>query len=204
MSWASGHLSCRRRQRGFTVIDVLLTVGLMATLGAITVPPVLRALNDIRTLAAVRYLSACLHRARMTAVARSVDTALRFSEDDGSYEYAVYVDGNGNGLRSREIDDGIDREIIPRQRLGDHFRGVDFGTVPDLPAVDLGGTIPGSDPVRIGSSDLLTFTPLGTASAGSLYVRGPGDAQYVVRVLGETGRIRILKFDARLREWKSL
>jgi hypothetical protein len=50
----------------------------------------------------------------------------------------------------------------------------------------------------------LTFSPIGTATSGSLYVRGPRSAQYVIRIFGETGRTRTLKFDARTRQWGPL
>ena len=82
------------------------------------------------------------------------------------------------------------------------FAGVDFGALPGLPPVDPGGTPPGTDPIRLGSGNILTFTPLGTASTGSLYVRGRRNSQYVIRIIGETGKTRVLKFDLVSQEWK--
>jgi hypothetical protein len=51
---------------------------------------------------------------------------------------------------------------------------------------------------------MVTFTPLGTATTGSLYVRGRHEAQYVVRVFGETGKTRLLKFNRRSGTWNPL
>ena len=51
---------------------------------------------------------------------------------------------------------------------------------------------------------MVTFTPLGTATAGSLYVRGKHNVQSVVRIFGETGRTRLLKFTRGSRTWKPL
>jgi hypothetical protein len=85
----------------------------------------------------------------------------------------------------------------------DQFPGVDFGALPGLPGADASAP-PGSDPIRLGASDRVTFTPTGTATPGSLYVRGPGNAQYVVRILGETGRTRVLKFSAGSGTWHPL
>ena len=93
---------------------------------------------------------------------------------------------------------------MPPERLFDQFTGVDFGAIPGLPAVDVGGTPPGADPIRLGNSSLATFTPTGTSSSGSLYIRGRRNAQYVVRIYGQTGKTRVLKFDARTRQWKGL
>ena len=49
--------------------------------------------------------------------------------------------------------------------------------------------VPG-DALRIGGSELLSFSPTGTATSGTLYLAGRTGLQYAVRVLGATGRIR--------------
>ena len=51
-----------------------------------------------------------------------------------------------------------------------------------------------SDPVRLGRSDTLTFSPFGTATSGTIFLRSEQGRQYAVRVLGATGRTRILEF----------
>jgi hypothetical protein len=119
------------------------------------------------------------------------------------YSYAVYVDGNRNGVRTIEIQRGTDSRLVAPERLVDQFPGVDFGAVPGLPAVDPGGIPPGDDPIRLGAANLATFTASGTSSSGSLYIRGR-NAQYVVRIYGQTGKTRVLRFDARSRQWKGL
>jgi hypothetical protein len=124
-------------------------------------------------------------------------------QEGASYRYAVYVDGNANGVRSADISDGNDRQVSHDERLPDQFPRVDFGAAPGLPAPD-SGAAPGSDPIRLGPGNMATFTPDGTATPGSLYVLGPGGLQLTIRIVGETGRTRILRFDARSRLWKPL
>ena len=46
----------------------------------------------------------------------------------------------------------------------------------------------------IGPAKILTMSPDGTATSGTLYLRG-ARSQYAVRVLGATGRTRVLKYD---------
>ena len=188
----------------FSVIELLFVLGLVTTLSAIAVPHVLTLLDDMRTLGAVRYLSTRLQDTRMESLARTDDTAMRFTRSGSTYAVAVYVDENHNGVRTRDIESGIDRLIQPAVRLSDLFPGVDFGALPGLPAVDTSSAPPGSDPIRLGSSDMVTFTPLGTATSGSLYVRGRRNAQYVIRVFGETGKTRILKFSPEKYAWTPL
>jgi type II secretory pathway pseudopilin PulG len=190
------------RSHGYTLIELMFALGLSVTLGAVATPQLLTTVDDVRAAGAVRYLNTKLQRARMEAVVRSADVGLQFVAAGNGYTVTAYRDGNGNGIRTRDIQRGVDLPIGSLDRLPDLFAGVDFGALPGLPSVDPGGTPPGSDPIRLGSSNILTFTPLGTASSGSLYVRGRRNSQYVVRVIGETGKTRVLKFDAVSQQWK--
>ena len=139
----------------------------------------------------------------MEAVKRSADVALQFVQTSQGYTYTVYVDGNGNGIRTLDIQRGEDPRLSSVEHLDDNFAGVDFGVLPGLPPVDAGSAAPGTDPIKLGSSSILTFTAVGTSSSGSLYLRGQRNLQYVIRILGETGKTRVLKFDQRARQWKA-
>jgi prepilin-type N-terminal cleavage/methylation domain-containing protein len=189
--------------QGFTLLELMLVLGLAVTLAAWAIPQTLLSLDDMKTLGAVRYMSSRLYQTRMEAVSRTADAAMRFTVVGGSYSFAVYVDGNRNGVRRRDIDRGLDHVIHRGERLRDQFPGVDFGTLPRLPPVD-GSTAPGATPIHFGAGDMVTFTALGTSTTGSLYIRGRRTAQYVIRVYGQTGKIRILRFDSRLRTWRTL
>lgn len=189
---------------GYSLVELVFVLGLMAMMSAVAVAGVLTAIDDSRAIAAVRYLSSKLQRARMEAVMRSCSTGLRFVSGAGGYAYGMYLDGNGNGVRTADIGRGVDRELMPPERLPDLFRGVDFGVIPDLPPVEPGTPPPGSDPIKTGSSDILSFSSIGTATSGSLYIRGSHGAQYVIRVLGDTARTRVLRFDSRARRWGPL
>jgi hypothetical protein len=185
----------------FSFIEILFVLGAAATVSGVAVPETLATIDDSRTAAAARYVSTRLQRTRMEAVTRSGSAALRFTRLSDHYDFAGYIDGNRNGVLSRDIQAGVDRVIHPVDRLGDHFAGVDFGALPDVPAVDSSSTAPGSDPIRLGPSDMVTFTSTGTATSGSLYIRGRRNAQYVVRVYGETGKTRVLKFNPGNGQW---
>ena len=188
----------------FTLVELLFAMGVAATLAAVAVPQLVASVDDLRAAAAARFVASTLQQTRMAAVMRGRAAAVRFSRTAAGYEFAVYLDGNRNGVRASDIAAGQDPQILPPRRLPNAFPGVDFGTVPALPAVDASGLPPGDDPIRLGSGDSVTFTPMGTATAGSLYVRGRHDAQYVVRIFGETGKTRLLKFNRWSRTWNPL
>ena len=188
---------------GYSLLELLFATGLMATVAGMALPVMLAGLDEMRTLGAVRYVSSRLQRTRMDAVARSANTAVRFIRTGETVTFGVYADGNGDGVRSADILHGVDPVVFPEQRLSDLFPGVEFGTLPDLPAVDASSAAPGSDPIRVGSSDLLAFTPLGTSTSGSLYVLGPGRTQYVIRVFGATAKLRVVRFDVSRAQWET-
>src|SRR5262245_29557593 len=118
--------------RGFTLVEMLFAVGVAATLSGMALPPVLRVLEDYRVAGAARYVATRLQTARMEAVRRSANVAIRFT-DTG--EFATYVDGNSNGVLSADIRDGIDPQLGGTERLDSNFRGVGFATVAGLPPI---------------------------------------------------------------------
>lgn len=188
---------------GYSLVELVFVMAIIGTLSSIAIPELSTSLDDHRTLGAVRYLSTRFQRTRMEAVVRSNEVALKFVEIDGHYLYTPYADGNGDGVRTHDIKNGVDRPLGPPEKLADQFPGVDFGVLPGIPAVDSGSAPPGDDPIKLGSSNLLSFSAHGTSSSGSVYVRGRG-AQYVVRVFGVTAKTRVLKFSASTNQWNPL
>jgi type II secretory pathway pseudopilin PulG len=189
--------------RGYSLVELLFVAGLIVTISAMAIPQVATGMDEFRTAGAARYISTRLQRTRMEALARSVDVAMQFTRTANGYAFAVYADGNRNGVLTADIEAGADRGLGAIERLRDHFAGVDFGTLPGLPAIDVGGVPPGTDPIRLGPSNLATFAAAGTATSGSVYVRGRS-AQYVVRIFGGTGKTRVMKFHPRTKQWKPL
>ena len=125
-------------------------------------------------------------------MSRGAAIGLRFQSDSHGFTFALYQDGNHNGILTTDIKQQVDRMIEPSTRLSDLFAGADIGIAPGVPE---------SDPVQIGSANILTFTPNGTATSGTIYVRGKDGTQWGVRVLGATGRTRVLKYVLATHEW---
>ncbi len=189
---------------GFSLLEMTFVIGLIVTAVGISVPLLLSGLDAARTRGAARYLAGRLNLARMEAVKRSAYVAVRVEGADTGYRYTFYVDGNRNGVRTREISGRIDRAIKPPERLGDNFSGVVFGILEGVTAIeDSEPLAAGGDPIRFGRSDLLSFSPIGTATAGTFYLHGQGKQQMAVRVLGVTGRVRVLRFDFSTGHWVS-
>lgn len=169
----------------------MFVIVLSAVLAGIAVPQFLAALDRQRTWAAARYLAARMAMARTYAVTRSANVALRFSGDRGDVMFQMFLDDNYNGVRTLDIASRVDRPIDTPTRLSDLFPGVVIGTLTEI----------GADAVKIGPTDLLSFTPLGTATPGTIYVRGRDGLQLAVRITGATARTRVLRYVPRTRLW---
>ena len=62
-----------RTKSGYSITELTVVIGVMATTAAIASPRILTALDDFRTLGAVRYLSTSFQQARMEAIVRHAD-----------------------------------------------------------------------------------------------------------------------------------
>jgi type II secretory pathway pseudopilin PulG len=171
------------------LIELIFVVALTVVLAAMAVPQTMAGIERSRTLGAARYLAGRLARARTQAVARAANEALLFTVDSGTYSVAAYRDGNGDGVRTRDINAGIDPLVDMPVRFSDLFPGVSlFLSDP-------------ADALTLETGVLMSFSPIGTASSRTLYVRGRDQSQYAVRVLGATGRTRTLRFVVSTRQW---
>lgn len=188
---------------GYTILELLFTIAIAGTLAAIAVPQGLRTLDDFRTRSAARYLAQRLGDARLSAIKRSTALGLRFEPSLPDYRITTVVDGNRNGVRTADIVAGVDRTLTEPEMLAANFTGVTFGIVEGVPDAD-GQPAGGTDGVRVGVARLLTMNPNGTSTSGTMYVRGRDRSQYAVRVLGATGRVRVLKYDYVRRRWGDL
>jgi hypothetical protein len=205
--------------RGLSVIELLTALSVVGIASGIAFASVAGNVSATREAGAARAFAMRVRQTRLEAIQRCAGVALHFVTSLAAPSFRTYVDGNGNGVRTREIASGIDPPVGAVGALDDGLGGVRFGRAPDVPAVgdeddgvasgggaSGGGGGSGSDAddpgdaIRIGAAGLLSFAPTGTGTSGTIYLRGP-TRQFAVRVYGPTGRVRLLEFDGRARVW---
>jgi prepilin-type N-terminal cleavage/methylation domain-containing protein len=186
--------------KGYSLLEVLMAITVMVIVGGAAIPLAHSSVDRSRAVGAATYVAGRMALARLEAVRRSAYVAIRFTLQGDEYWLQTYVDGNRNGVLTRDIVGGIDWPLAPGERLDFHFSGVDFGIQPGVTGIDP-GPFNASDPVQIGSSTLLSFSPTGSSTSGTVFIRGLRGHQFAVRVLGATGRTRIFEFNFGTRVW---
>jgi Tfp pilus assembly protein FimT len=183
-----------------SIVDLTMGLALLSTIASLAVPHASAAVDANRARQAAEYAASQFRLARQQAVARSSSTGLVFDFLNGRWTYRVCTDGNANGVRRTDIGSGRDACPGATVDLEAMFPGIQVAVDSTLRGPD--GDAPSPDPVRFGSSDLASFSPAGTCTAGSLFLRSAKGAQFVVRMSGVTGRLRIMRYDEGARAWK--
>ena len=188
---------------GAALIDIVVATSLIVVMTAIAVPVIGGTLERERTIVGARYLAGQLLRARLESLKRARAVAVRLEVVGDRTKLRLFADGNGNGVLQRDIDRGTDPALTPLAWLDDQARDISLRV--NQAITDVASRDPiaaGEDPLRIGNTALLTFSPLGSATSGTLYVAAHRGPQIAIRVFGATGRVRVLMFDSRTREWR--
>ena len=196
-------------QQGFQLPELLVVLAIFVLMLTIGAPSLFQISGDVRLRLAAEELVGALRLTRSWAVRHDANVALKFRTDgDGTVTFTLYRDGNGNGVLNREIDSGVDPQVEAPRRLTALGHGAGFGFPPGPPGPpptdpgSPGHPLDESDPIRFNQSDLASFSPLGTATPGSLYLTDGVTRLVVVRVASPAGRVRVLTWDAARRLWR--
>ena len=175
---------------GLGLLEVVVVTGLLG-LGLLIVIPALGSLRaSALTAAGAQRIALTLQSLRWKSVAQARGHGLMFDQDARGWIWYEVRDGNGNGLKTSEVRDGIDPTLSGPHRLEDTVAPVTLGFPSNGPFREIP---PGTgfidrldDPIRLGNTQLLTFGPLGTASSGTS--RGTGTWRWALASAGLPSR----------------
>ncbi|MBW1692494.1 MAG: prepilin-type N-terminal cleavage/methylation domain-containing protein [Deltaproteobacteria bacterium] len=132
------------KKDGFTLMELLVTMLVLAIVVTITIPVFARWLPNYRLRASVRDLYSNLQLAKITAIRKSMNCTMTFNQAIGAenYDYAVYLDAD-NDLRydADATTDGVDNDedgvadeagesekVLTMVSFADRYDGVSFDT----------------------------------------------------------------------------
>ncbi len=192
---------------GFTVLEMLITVFVVGFVAILGIPPMLNWTAGLQVQLAAAEISTCMHKARYRAIQHSQNVAVKFRTGaDGVVTFALYRDGDMDGVRNNDIVRGVDPEIQAPRPVAFLSRRVRFG----FPEGDAPREPGGSgerldrleDPIRFNNSDLASFSPLGTATPGTVYLTDGKRHLAAVRVLHRSAKISVLSYEPSSETWR--
>ena len=177
---------------GYSLLELLIVIAILLFFGTVGLSHVKAYSVEAKLVGAARVFQGEFRLARSVAARSGVQTAIRFEERNGQMELSTYQDGNHNGVRAADIVSGVDRRIAGPVPLASRTMGVRVAINPGVPAIPPDtGTLPTTDPIRFGNSNMVSFSPMGTASPGTFYLAGE-TLQGAVRVVAGSARVRML------------
>ncbi|QTA92790.1 pilus assembly FimT family protein [Desulfonema magnum] len=108
-----------RKNSGFTLIELFVTMALMAILAAFAVPNIMKWVPNYRLKSAVQDTFSNFQRAKLMAAKRNITCTIIFNQpiDDKTYDYVVFLDPNNN----LEYDN--DEDVIAKVNLKEKYKG---------------------------------------------------------------------------------
>lgn len=191
---------------GMSLVEAILLLAVLMILVAATLPDLVEIRSAAALSSASSQLKGLLFRCRAYAIMNVRATAVVFEHrDDGSWRCFIAVDGDGDGIRTRDIRrlvDPVVGEVLHFESGGAGLGILQNEFVPDPSGR---GRLRGDldDPVRAGRGNIITFTPRSTATPASIYLTDHRSRMRVLRVYGGTGRVISRVWRSGWPKWRS-
>jgi prepilin-type N-terminal cleavage/methylation domain-containing protein len=188
-------------QHGQSITELLVVVAIIGIMAGIAVPAISSLATDVALKQAMMRVLTLMMITREEAVALERHCAIRFQNVDGTWLATVYEDGDGDGVLTGDIMQGIDRKVHGPEILFTPAGAAAPGFINGgVRATDGTWIEQNANPVRYGTSLLCSFGPSGSASPGSIYLRS-GAREALVRTSDSGDWIRVLYYDGSLQQW---
>ena len=179
-----------RATPGYSLLELLVALAIILVMSAAALPNIIGYRQEAALLGAAQGFKGEFMRARSIATMKNTQTAIRFETNAlGQTVYSTYIDGNSNGVLSSDITRGLDPQIAGPVRLDAGQPGVEVGVLPGAPSPE--GDLLAPEPVRFGTARMVSFSPIGTGTPGTFYLR-TRTSMACVRVTGGSARVRIM------------
>jgi Tfp pilus assembly protein FimT len=185
---SAADLAARERQSGASLLELVTVMAILIVLAAAAIPYMAAYVHESQVRGAAFYLRGLFRQVRARAAAEARYVGVVFDEVDGAPVFSIYGDGNANGIRRADIAFGVEEKLREPYRLTDTFPGVRYGYLPK------GASAPFFPGVQFGRSHIVSFSPLGSSTSGTLYLSSDYGFIYAVVVLGATGRVRVARY----------
>lgn len=190
---------------GFTLIELLVVIVIVGLFLSVSIPHFHSMRRQAGMKAATKQLRGVITLTRSRAIARGRHSAVKFKLIAGEWCYAIYDDGDFDGVRNDDITAGIDPLAVPFTKALPGIEPLRIG----LPAwgtkdPDTNDPLTAADsPVRFNASTLCSFSPAGSGTPGTVFLTDGLTDVGAVRVFGATGRVRSQMFNRARGKWEN-
>jgi len=190
---------------GQTFVETVVTLVVVALAALVAIPSLGGAVRSAALRGVTERIRMQMLRARAEAMRTGKATALVFDyEQGGGWTCTIVMDGDGDGVRREDLDAGRDLALESIFQMKENKAGLGILTMVRVPDPSGHGWLGGDlgDPVRAGSGNIMTFTPEGTSSSGTLYFTDGKTNMRALRVFGITARMRALAWRVGWDRWQ--
>ena len=192
-----------KRSHGYSLLELLTVVTIIGIIALCAIPAFANYRRRMSVLAAAEQLRNIFRLTRQRAITSGHNVGVKFIAGR-EWTYAVYEDGDGDGVRNDDIDRRIDRRLSGPAVLMPSFHIATIGLLrttvkdPDGDALK-----PDASPVQFGRSTICSFSPMGSSTPGTVYLIDGGGQLWAARCTGNGGRVRVLRYDSSRKKWET-
>jgi len=180
------------KQHGFSLLELMVTLGILALATAIAIPSFARWLPNYRLRSAARDVYSNIHLCKLGAVRANQSWAIVF--DPGANTYVIYSD-SGDGDWTTTLDNTPEKTV----NLATYKSGVGFGH--GNAGVPIATTF--GDEVTYASPDnVAVFNARGTSNGGYVYIDHERNTTTYGIGTSTTGVIQLQKYNSSINDWE--
>ncbi|MEW5806328.1 MAG: hypothetical protein AB1756_03130 [Acidobacteriota bacterium] len=195
-----------KRENGNSLTEIVCVLAIGGMIASVSVPHVAGMVGKAKVRGAIREIAAVFREARWHAVSKGKSIGVQFKKEQDLYLYRIYEDGNNNGIRTADINSGKDILINGPYQIKSRYGNVDFSILKGKPIrkipPETGFIENPDDPIKLGKSDIASFSPTGDSSSGTVYISDEKDRMMAVVLFGPTVRIRVWEYVYEENRWR--
>jgi type II secretory pathway pseudopilin PulG len=188
-----------KHQRGTALMELMVSMAIMGLILTMSCAAFVTMYRRAALRAGAQRVRGILQQTRLSSSLLSANCAVKFIQRSGGWSYAVYQDGNGDGVTNSDIAKGVDPAMSGEMPLVNEF-GVRVGLLANESDPD--GGPPLTSPVNFNRSTLCSFSQTGSGTPGTVYLTN-GSGAIAIRT-ADDGRIRILVYVPESARWEEL